>query len=642
MQGNMVDRKSTLSPEMQAQLDKRLRARSTSNRVTKTIPLRRREDVAPLSFAQQRLWFLDKLEPESCTYKISRALKIEGPLNVDALKQALNAIVARHESLRTTFDTVNGQPVIVIAQTLDASLRAIDLAALPEREQEIRVRDLSTKEKTLSFNLCQGPLFRVLLVRLGEVKHVLLVTTHHIVSDGWSIELFFAELNQTYDDSIRGSACSLPELPIQYSDFALWQRRWLQGEVLAKHLQYWREQLRGAPALLELPTDHPRPAVQSHRGAQHAVAFSIELLKGLKQLSRREGVTLFMTLLAAFNTLLSRYSHQDDIVVGSPIAGRNRTELEGLIGFFASTLTLRTDLSGDPTFRQLLGRVREVTLGAYDHQGMPFEKLVEDLHPERSLSYNPLFQVLFGLHNIPTQAPSLPGLKLSPIEIEISAARFDLSLDLEERPDGLTGLIEYSTDLFESETIDRMAGHLQTLLETVVANSEQRLSVLPLLIEREQQQILRDWNNTSTEHQEGQCIHQVFEARVDHAPEAVALVFEDEQLTYGELDRRANRLAHHLQTLGVRPDVRVGICVERSLEMVIGLLGILKAGGAYVPLDPAYPAERLAFMLEDADARVLLTQRHLVEMLHEEHAEIVCLDDSRWGTGLEQPGTGRD
>ena len=591
----------------------------------------------PLSFGQQRLWFLDMLEPGSATYNIPQAVQIKGALNVVALKQSLDALVVRHESLRTTFDAIDRQPVIVIAPTVEVALPMVDLSHLAESERQTRVQQVATEEVQLPFDLSRGPLVRVSLLRLGAEEHVVLVTMHHIISDGWSLAVFFKELSEIYEEAISGRACSLPELPIQYADFAVWQRQWLKGEVLEKQLHYWREQLQGAPALLELPADHSRPAVQSHRGAHYPVTFSNELLEGLKELSRREGVTLYMTLLAAFKTLLFRHTNQDDVVVGSPIANRNRTELEGLIGYFANTIALRTDLSGNPTFRELLARVREVTLGAYDHQDMPFEKLVENLQPERSLSYNPLFQVLFGLHNTPTHQAGLSGLTLTPINIESGTSKFDLTLDLWEVAQGMSGTVEYNTDLFAGSSIARLIERFETLLRSIVADPEQCISHLPLLPETERHQLLAEWNDTRVEYPQYECIHQLFEAQVLRTPESVALIFGERRLTYKELNRQANQLAHYLRGLGVGPESLVGICVERSVEMIVAVLAVLKAGGAYVPLDPVYPKERVTLMLQDSQASVLLTQQKLVAGLSEHQAQVVCMD-SDWQRITQESG----
>jgi amino acid adenylation domain-containing protein/non-ribosomal peptide synthase protein (TIGR01720 family) len=452
-----------------------------------------------------------------------------------------------------------------------------------------------------------------------------LVTLHHIVTDEWSMGVFIHELSALYHAFSTGRPSPLAALPIQYADFAAWQREWLQGEVLNAQLGYWKKQLAGVPALLDLPTDRPRPAVQGFRGASVPVVLDGELTQGLKALSQRAGVTLFMTLLGAFMVVLARYSRQEDIVVGSPTANRTHRQTEGLIGFFVNTLVLRADLAGDPPFEELLGQVRRVALEAYAHQEVPFEQVVEALQPERTLSHSPLFQVMFALQNVPVGELVLPGLSLSPLTLESVTAKFDLSLVLSEAEGGLVGVWEYSTELFEAATIERLGAHFETLLEGIVADPQRRLSELPLLPEAEWQQVVVEWNATETAYPKERCIHQLFEAQVERAPEAVAVVFEDHGLSYRALNARANQLAHHLQGLGVGPEVLVGVCLERSVEMVIGLLGILKAGGAYVPLDPAYPEERLAFMLEDARPKVLLTQQHLLGTLPK-HPTVLCMD----------------
>jgi hypothetical protein len=488
---------------------------------------------------------------------------------------------------------VENQSRYSASQSFDPAV--VDLRSLPEATHQAEVERLATSEAQQPFDLAMGPLLRATLLHLGEAEHVLLLTMHHIVSDGWSMGVLIRELAALYEAFSSGSPSPLPQLPIQYADFAHWQRQWLQGEVLAAQLSYWQQQLTGAPALLELPTDRPRPAVWTFGGATQFLALPEPLSQKLKILSQRSGVTLFMTLLAAFQTLLYRYTGQEDICIGSPIANRNRSETEGLIGFFVNTLVLRTDMSENPSFQELLGRVREVTLGAYAHQDLPFEQLVEALQPERSLSHQPLFQVMFVLENTPISGLELPDLTISSLNIDSSTAKFDLTLSMEDTEQGLVGSLEYNTDLFDATTISRMLGHFQTLLEGIVVNPEQRLSDLPLLTQPERQQLLVEWNDTQVDYPKDVCVHQLFEAQVEQTPEAVAVVFEDQQLTYGELNRRANQVAHHLRSLGVGPDTLVGICVERSLEMIVGFLGILKAGGAYVPLDPSYPQERLGF-----------------------------------------------
>ena len=600
------------------------------------LPAHRNGDLA-LSFAQQRLWFFDQLEPGLSAYNIPAAVRLKGPLNLAALEQSLNEIVKRHESLRTTFGQVDGRPTQVITPSLTIKLPVVDLRNLPASERETEVRRLVTAEAQRPFDLSQGPLLRGTVLRLGDGEHVGLLTMHHIVSDGWSTGILVREMATLYAAFCVGGSSPLPALPIQYADFAHWQRQWLQGEVLESQIAYWKQQLAGAPDLIDLPTDHPRPAVQTFRGAHQSLVLSRHLQEGFDALGRQEGVTQFMLLLAAFNVLLYRYTSQDDLIVGTPIANRNRLETEGLIGFFVNSLVLRTDLSGNPSFRQLLRRVREVCLGAYGHQDLPFDRLVEELHVKRDLSRNPLFQVMFVLHNTSLRTVELPGSTLSPVEGDSETAHFDLTLEIADTDQGLTAAFVYNIDLFDPGTITRMLGNFHTLLEGVVADPEQRLADLPLLTEIERQQLLVGWNSSRTDCPPDLCVHQLFEAQVARTPDAIAVVFEAEQLTYGELNCRANQLAHYLRALGVGPEVLVAICLERSLEMVIGLLGILKAGGAYVPLDPAYPQERLAFMLKDAQTPVLLTRERLVTGLAEQDATVVCLD-SDWKTIARESG----
>ncbi|MBW4563379.1 MAG: amino acid adenylation domain-containing protein [Mojavia pulchra JT2-VF2] len=605
--------------------------------------------VFPLSFSQQRLWFLDQLIPNSPIYNIPGAVQFHGRLDRVALEKSFNEIVRRHEILRTTFAIVDGQPVQAVASVEENFtlrhyylLQEINLNHLSEPNRQLEVERVATAEAQRPFNLAQGPLLRVTLLRLAEQEYTFIVTVHHIISDGWSFGVLMQELMVLYHAFSQGNPSPLSELPIQYADFALWQQEWLQGELLKSKFAYWQRQLGGSLPVLQLPTDRPRPAVQSFQGARQPFALSSTLSEALKTFARQENVTVFMTLLAVFKTLLYRYTGQEDILVGSPIANRQRPELEGLMGFFVNTLVLRTDLSGNPTFRQLLARVREVTLEADAHQDVPFEKLVEALQPERELSRNPLFQVAFAI------APPMPGLtppwSYSLLDMDTGTAKFDLTLTLQERAEGFICAFEYSTDLFETDAIARMVGHFQTLLEGILANPDQSIGALPLLTQPEWQQ-MQLWNHTEADYPQNACIHQLFEAQVEKTPNAVAVVFADQQLTYRELNAKANQLAHYLQTLGVGPEVLVGICVERSLETLIGILGILKAGGAYLPLDPSYPAERLAFMLEDAQVPVLLTQQSLgIDQTHNESLQkttIVYLD--KWETdtcGEENPVSG--
>jgi amino acid adenylation domain-containing protein/non-ribosomal peptide synthase protein (TIGR01720 family) len=612
-----------------------------------TIAPRKNSENLPLSFAQQRLWFLNQLEPDKPFYNISAALRLNGVLNVTALEQSFNKIIQRHEILRTTFHVVNGEAIQIINPQQKLTTKLIDLTALPLKNRETEAQQLANQEAGQPFDLTTGPLVRSTLLRLDKAEHILLFTMHHIVSDGWSTDILVREVATLYESYCHGNpslllsetlrerdatrsllpqrGTPLPELPIQYADYAVWQRQWLQDEVLTTHIDYWKQQLGNNLPVLDLPTNRPRPHIQSYQGAIQSFQLPQDVTVALKTLSQQEGCTLFMTLLAAFKVLLYRYTGTGDIVVGSPIANRDRSELESLIGFFVNTLVLRTNLSDNPTFRELLGRVREVTLGAYDHQDLPFDLLVEELKPQRDLSHTPLFQVMFVLQNAPMSAVELSGLTLQALQTESSTAKFDLTLLMEETESGIRGALEYNTDLFDAATIARMAEHLQTLLAGIVANPEQQIAQLPLLTANEQHQLLA-WNQTYAEYSLNRCIHELFEEQVEKTPDAVAVVFVEQQLTYQELNTKANQLAHYLQNLGVSPDTLVGICVERSLEMVVGLLGILKAGGGYVPLDPAYPSERLAFMLADAGVSVLLIQKHLQDGLPQTSAQIVCLD----------------
>ena len=624
---NYSEQIASLSPEKLALL--LLKRKKTANRGENLITPRKARDHAPLAFAQQRLWFLNQTDQGNAVYTVARVMRLSGNLNTAALERSLNEIVRRHEILRTTFPIVAGQPIQVINSSRSFKLSRVDLRKLyPESaERETKAFELAKDETLKSFDLASGPVFRATLLQLEDDRYFLLLIMHHIVSDGWSTGVLFRELGTLYSAYSAGEESPLAELPIQYADYAVWQREFLSGEVLERQVEYWRRQLAGAPPVLELPADRVRPAVQSYRGASVTFEVSSEVSEGLKRLSQREAVTLFMTLLAAFKVLLYRYTGQADIVVGSPIAGRTRAELEPLIGFFVNTLVLRTELSGEPSFRELLGRIRETTLGAYAHQDVPFEKLVEELQPERDLSRSPLIQVAFALQNVPQEVVELDGLSLSPFKVETEVAKFDLLLFMRDSAAGFKGALEYSTDLFERATIERMGDHFRSLLEAIVADPQRAVTELPLLSEAERHQLLVEWNETQVADHAGICIHEMFERQVARNPEATALVFGDERLSHAELNTRANQLAHHLRSLGVGPEVLVGILLERSVEMVVSLLAVLKAGGAYVPLDPQYPAERLAFMLSDAAVLVMLTRRSLLQRLPAHEAQVVCVDE---------------
>ncbi len=590
------------------------------------------------SFAQQRLWFLDQYEPGTGLYNIPAAWRLQGELDRDAVEQSLNEIIRRHETLRTTFAAGNELPVQIIVEHLHLSLSLTDLSA--QADAAAQAECLIQEEAKRPFDLAQGPLIRAGLIKVAEREHIFLLTLHHIISDGWSMGVLMRELSALYRAFSAGQPSPLSDLPIQYADFAVWQRDWLQGDVLQEQLAYWKRALGGAPPVLELPTDRPRPAALAHHGASVGFDLGIGLSAKLRKFSQRSQVTLFMTVAAVFNVLLHRYSRQDDICIGYPVANRNRAEIEGLIGFFVNTLVLRTRLAPEQSFGSLLKRVREAVLDADAHQDLPFEKLVEELRPERNLTHSPLFQVMFAFYNADDSGGggglNLPNLQTSVITSQSHTAKFDLSVDLMARDDHLFGVAEYNTDLFDRATIERMVGHYGVLLEAVVADPQAQIKDLPLLSEAERHQLLVEWNDTETEFPSDRCIHELFEEQVARRPDAVAVAFEDRQLTYSDLNGRANQLAHYLRSLGVKPNTLVGICVERSLEMVVGLLGILKAGGAYVPLDPDYPQERLAYMLEDTGAPVLLTQVHLEDKLPKHQAQVVCLD-SEWASVATQP-----
>ncbi|HEU4507416.1 MAG TPA: amino acid adenylation domain-containing protein, partial [Pyrinomonadaceae bacterium] len=575
-----------------------------------------RDEPLPLSFAQQRLWFLDQLEPTSVAYNMPAVLRLVGPLQVDVFEKSLGEIIRRHESLRTRFVLKDGQGRQEICAPFALEIPVIDLASLPADEREAEVSRLALEEAQTPFDLSQVPQIRVKVLRLDDEEHVVLFTMHHIIGDGWSFTVLTRELGVLYDAFSRGEASPLPELTIQYADFATWQRGWLQGEALEQQLNYWRKQLADIPDQLELPIDRPRPAVQSFRGATESITLSREATEKLRALSYKQGSTIYMCLLAIFQTLLYRYSGQTDIVTGTPIANRNRSEIESLIGFFVNALVLRTQVDGNATMRQMIARVREVCLGAYAHQDVPFEQIVEELQPERDLGRQPLFQVMFILQNLPQEISVSTGLAIKPVEVESTTAKFDLSFFWAEA-ESLMGTIEYNTDLFDRSTIVRMLGHFERLLEAAVANPDQKISELPLLTEGERRQLLRNSNSEPERYGADVCLQDLFEKTVARRPDAIALTFEDQNVTYAELNRRANQLAHHLMRLGIGPDTLCGVLMERSVEMIVSVLGILKAGGAYVPLDPTYPRERLAFMLDDAQLSILLTQEKLIEQLPE-------------------------
>jgi amino acid adenylation domain-containing protein len=584
---------------------------------------------APLSYGQYRLWFLEQLAPGGSLYNVQLAIRLHGPLRPEALEWSLNRIVERHEVLRSRFALEEAGPVQVVEEVRPLGLQLEDVSALDAEAAEAAAVEAVAREARRGFDLQAGQLLRALAVRFSDEDHLVCLTMHHIVCDGWSTAIFVSEVNQLYTAYVRGEAAPLAELPIQYADYAAWQREWLSGERLTGELDYWRRQLADAPARLELPTDRPRPAVQTARGAVAREVWDAGLVQSARELSQRHGATQFMTLLTVLKILLYRYSGQEDIVVGSPIAGRTRRETEGLIGFFINTLALRSRVAAGASFAELVRQEREVCLGAYAHQDVPFEKLVEELNPGRELSHAPIFQVMLTLHNMPIGTLEMADLTFSPVDIPVQGAKYDLTVRLVEVGSAMTCSVEYNADLFEPQTIERFTKHFRRVLASVVAEPDAPVSRLPLLDEGERRQILFDWNRTAADYPRHTSIQQLFEGQARCRPDAVAVRFGGQSLTYQELNARANQLAAELAAYGVGPEVRVGLLVERSLEMAVGLVAILKAGGVYVPLDPAYPRERLAFMARDAGLALTLTQEKLSADLTQQGARWLAIDMER-------------
>ena len=594
--------------------------------VSPLLPVPRQGDL-PLSFAQQRLWFIDQLEPGSPLYNLPLALRVEGPLQPAVLQRCLGEIVRRHEALRTVFVLRGDSPVQVIQPPAPFVLSLVDLSGLPEPAREAAAFALAMEEAVRPFDLARGPLLRGVLLRLAAEDHTVALNVHHVASDGWSMGILVREVTALYAAFAQGEPSPLPELPVQYADFAVWQRSWLHGEVLDNEIAWWRRQLAGLPPLLELPTDRPRPAAQSYRGATRPVRLPAGLTRQVEALGRGEGATLFMVLLAGFQALLARYSGQDDLAVGSPGAGRDRVETEGLIGFFVNTMVLRGDLAGAPTFGELLGRVRETALAAYLHQDVPFEKLVEELAPERSLAHAPLFQVMLVLQNAPVGSLEIEALRLRPMgDAGTALAKFDLTLNLSEHDGGLVGTVEYATDLLDAATVDRLVLHYERLLTAALAAPERPAAELPLLSPAERHQAVAEWNDTVALPGGEVLLHDLLAARAEQAPELPALVQGQERVTHGELAARSDRLAAHLRALGVGPDVLVALFLERSVDLVVALLAVLKAGGAYLPLEASLPRPRLSFLLEDSRAALVLTRTGLLPALPE-HSRVTCLDE---------------
>jgi surfactin family lipopeptide synthetase A len=596
-------------------------------------------NAAPLSFAQHQIWLHAQLAPDTPIYNEPVTIRRNGSLDVRVLERALTEIVRRHQAWRTTFSVVDGEPVQVIQPVRPVQLRVIDLSQIPTSQRESEARRLAIEDSVRPFDLSQGPLFRCLVVHLSDTEHRLFLTLHHIIFDGYSIyRVLLAELTALYSAFSAGQGSPLPELPIQYPEFARWEREWLSRDSrMSSQLAYWKEQLGGDLSVLQLPTDHPRPAIQSFRGAIQPVSFPRELGDALKELGQREGATLFMTLLAGFALLLHRYSSLYDVMIGTASSGRKRSEIERLLGCFINPLVLRNDLSGDPTFDELLRRTRNTVLEAVSNGDAPFTHVVNEVHPNRSLSFNPLFQVLFTLEP-PLSVPNNEwSVALTQPEVDTGISRFDLCLELDDRPSGIVGRFRYSTDLFEADTVARMTGHLTTLLESIVANPKQRVSAFRLLTARERQQVCVDWNETSVEYPSNLVLHEMFTRQVKRTPEAVALAVGDKQMTYAELDRKSTHLAEYLRKQGISSEMPVGLYLEPSCEMIVGTLGVLKAGGACVPMDPSYPSERLAHVVADTQLTMLLTQKHLSSELPRHHAGVLCLD-SDWSQVEQQGG----
>ncbi len=623
-----------LSPEKRALLLKRLREQAAAKATAQEITITSvdRTQPIPLSFAQQRLWFLSQFEGASAAYNIANAVRIEGSVNLDLLEQATQMVVERHEALRTTFQIKDGNPVQVIAPSLTLPITVYDLRQTDAQDYS----HLIAESTQTPFDLAKGPLMRVETIHLEDDVTIVMVTMHHIVSDGWSLGVLIKEVFSLYHALANGLEFPLTPLNVQYADFANWQRQWLQGDILDSQLNYWREKMDGAPALLDLPSDKPRPPVHRFQGKSLAFEISASLTAQLTDLAKATNTTLFMVLESALAVLLFRLSGQDDIVVGSPIANRTLKSLESLIGFFVNTLLLRNDCSGNPTFKALLSQVQQTALDAYQHQDVPFEQLVDALKTERTLSYTPLFQVMFALQNMPMESLELGDLTITPLTLKNPTAKFDLTIFMMEDNGLLRGVWEYNEDLFEPATAERMVGQFKTVLSAIATNPNQHLLDIPLLSPEECHKIIVAWNQTEAPYPTDTCLHQLFETQVAHTPDNVAAICRDESFTYADLNARANQLAYSLVVQGLQPGDFVGICVERSLDMMVAVFGVLKAGGVYVPMDPTYPADRLAHMLSDAQVVVLLTQSHLVERLPKNDVKTVCLDTD-WSTIATAP-----
>ncbi len=634
----MTETRDKLSDAKRALLDKLLAGKRPIPAELSGVRPRPADVPARLSFAQERLWFLNQLDPSSTAYNMHEALRLHGPLDTASLEQAINFVIARHDILRTIFMTDAGRVTQEVVPELKIRLNLVDLSHTSPAEQEAAIELHAAAAARHRFDLTIGPLLVVELLRLSADDHALLITMHHIISDAWSNGLFWSELSTAYEAITHRMVPSLPALSLQYADYAYWQRQWLNESLIQKQLDYWKAQLGNEQMIIQLPVDRPRAASQSYRGEMRSLRLPSHLLPALDTLCQGARTTPFMVALAAFQALLHRYTGQAEVSIGTPIANRNRPEIEPLIGFFLNTLVLKADLSDDPTFAALLARAKDTALDAYTNADLPFEKLVDELHPRRDLSHNPLFQVMLVYQDGAAKAHTLPGLTAQVIPVDGGVAKFDLTLFVTRQADGLELALEYASDLFDASTIDRLLSHLGVMLAAAMTDPEQRVSALPLMSVAERQQILVDWNATGADYPRDKCIHDLVEAYADQTPHAIAVVYDRETLTYAQLEARANQLAHHLIGLGVHPGSMVALCLERSLEMIVGILGVLKAGAAYVPLDPTYPRKRLAFVLTDTVAPVVITQPHLKGVLPASNARVVTLD-ATWSAVSTQPIT---
>ncbi|MEM7028583.1 MAG: amino acid adenylation domain-containing protein [Chloroflexota bacterium] len=625
--------RESLSDAKKALLKKRLQAKRNKATTTTGIPRQTDEGPSPLSFSQERLWFLEYFQPDTAAFNLPHAIRMKGYLEFNLFQTALNMVVARHESLRTYFIKTDAGAQQVILPKLNIAISVIDLQEYAAEEQIVKADAYIERDADQPHDITQAPLFRMALIQLAADDQILIVNMHHIISDGWSMTIFTQELFQAYTALVSGEEPSFPELPIQYRDYAVWQRTWLHDNVFEQQLTYWRRQLAQAPAIQTLPSDKPRPEVQTFNTAKHPLHLSAGVTLALKAISQEAGATLYMTLLAGFKLVLSRYLGQTDIVVGTPMANRNRTEVENMIGFMLNTLILRTDLSGNPTFVELLRRIKDVAIGAYANQDIPFEKLVEDLGPERHLNYTPLFQNMFNFHNNPTPDYTLPGLVLTPYGDRGEVEKFDLTFSLYEQNDQVKGHISYNTDLFEDDAMARLANHYQTMLAQIAQTPYQPIAQFSLLNPTEKQQILIDWNDTQAPYPQ-QSIPDLFEAQVEETPQATALLFGEQTMTFAELNQQANQLAHYLLAHNIGKGDFVAVSLERSPHMIVALFAILKTGAAYLPLDPAYPQERLTFMLADTEPKLLITETTLAAQFVGHTEKIVCLDTAT--TDLKQ------